>query len=318
MSPHPQPLSQAARGVAIGIDVGATKIAGALVTETGGVLASHQVATNASDGIAIVVQHIAEMVLSLAGQADGGLAGVGIGTPGLVNAETGVSLRAVNLHWENVPLADMVRAYVPYPVRVENDVRAWALGERAFGAARGVDDFVLLTLGTGLGSAIVTGGQLVHGAHFLASELGHVVIDPNGRPCSCGLRGCAETIASGTGAAAVTRVLIEQGIPSELDQTELDGKKIVAGARNNDQAALAAMQIVGEGLGQVMAWCAVALNPARIIIGGGFGLAAFEWIVPPAQRALSKRALAPSLEHLEIVRSQVASSAVGAAALVLS
>lgn len=303
--------------VAIGVDVGATKIASAVVTRTGSIIAARQTATRVEDGVDVVIANIAAEINALANETSEPISGVGIGVPGLVNPDAGIVLTAVNMGWLNVALREQVqqRVTIDAPVRVENDVRGAARGEFLFGAARGCSDFILLTIGSGLGSAAMVNGQIIHGANYFASELGHFVIDPRGDVCTCGLRGCAETVVSGRGLIGTTRELLQKRFPSALNPETLTTNSILDAAHVSDPAALAALERMGEWLGVVMASASAWLNPARIIIGGGLGNAAFDLLYAPASESYAQHVLRGSQTGVQIVRSQVESSAVGAAAL---
>lgn len=282
-------------------------------------IAARQTETRVSDGAERVIERIAVEINALIAQSRGTLCGVGIGVPGLVNPQQGIVLRAVNMGWENIALRARVGAQIPsgLAVRVENDLRGAARGEHLFGAAREVKDFVLLAIGSGLGSAAMVNGEVIHGANYFASELGHFVIDPNGRECACGLHGCAETVLSGRGLVNTTREFLNLNCPSALDPNALTPNAILAAARAKDAAARAAIEEMGAWLGIVMATASAWLNPARIILGGGLGLAAFDLLYAPARESYARRVLKGSQEGVALVRSQLESSAVGAAALVL-
>lgn len=304
---------------AIGVDVGATKIASALVTQDGRILATRQTETRVNQGAESVIQRIADEINALAAQTNETLSGVGIGVPGLVNPNDGVVINAVNMNWKHIALREKIlpRLKRNVPVRVENDLRGAARGEHLFGAARGVNDFVLLSIGSGLGSAAMVNGSVIHGANYFASELGHFVIDPKGRVCTCGLHGCAETVLSGRGLVETTREFLEFRSASSLNAKDLTPSGILDAAHANDSAAIAAFEKMGEWMGIVMATASAWLNPARIIIGGGLGLAAFDLLYAPACESYARRVIKGNQEGVELVRSQVDSSAVGAAALVL-
>lgn len=302
---------------AIGVDVGATKIASALVTREGKIAASRQTETRVRDGAPAVMERIAKEIQALAQLAPGTLSGVGIGVPGLVNPLEGIVINAVNMDWRNVALRQEICAHLnlEIPIYVENDLRGAARGEYLFGAAQGVNDFVLLAIGSGLGSAAMVNGQVIHGANYFASELGHFVIDPKGRTCTCGLRGCAETVLSGRGLIDTTREMLAYHLSSKLDANDLTTNVILEQAQAGDPIALGAIEKMGEWLGIVMATASAWLNPARIIIGGGLGLAAFDLLYDPAIESYTQHVLKGSQEGVKILRSQVDSSAVGAAAL---
>lgn len=304
--------------IAIGVDVGATKIATAAVSQDGQVLATRQRPTAVHDGPEAVIARIVAEIEALAAERAEPVCGVGIGVPGLVNPKDGIVLSAVNMGWSGIALRSGVATQLEskWPVHVENDVRSAARGEALLGAGRGINDFVLFTLGSGLGSAAMVNGQLIHGAHFVAPELGHLVLDVNGRRCNCGLNGCAETVLSGPGLIATTREFLALGLASTLvDSQHLTTHEVLQAARRGDAAANAALAKLGEWLGIVMATASAWLNPLRFIIGGGLGLAAFDLISQPALAEYQIRVLRASQEGVELVPSQVDSSAVGAAAL---
>lgn len=314
--------------LAIGIDLGATKVAGALVNGQGETLAEARALTQAKSGIAPVVTRIAEVVTQLLDQAKSvssdPVMGVGIGTPGLVDGAAGVVRNAVNLGWTEVALAQEAAQAITrqtgqeLPVWVENDANSQAVGELIFGAGRGLDSFALVAIGTGLGGGIIVNRQLVAGTTYTAAEMGHLSLDPdNGRPCGCGLRGCVETVVSGPGLAKSAQLLLAQGQHANSRIREgASAEDVVVAARQGDALALAALDQTARWLGIALAAYATLLNPAAVIIGGGLGLSAFDLLIPTARKEITRRALAQSHERLQIIPAQVMSSATGAAALV--
>jgi glucokinase len=305
---------------AIGIDLGATKIAAALVSRQGEVLASRQVLTEARQGTEAVLDRIAAHVNELSGLVSARqLMGVGIGTPGQVDPTTGVVRNAVNLGWDEVELAAEVRLRLSrlLPIWVQKDANAGALGEYIFGAGRGCPDFVYLGIGSGLGGGVVANGRLVSGVNQNAAEIGHLSLDPQGLLCNCGNRGCAETVISGPGLHALTeQFLVTRRYPSRLEAwKDLRTSQIVEAAKEGDALAQAAIGEVGRCLGIVMAACVALLNPARLVLGGGLGLAAFDLFLPEAIRELQLRTLAASYVSLEIIPSTLVSPSIGAASL---
>ena len=333
-----------AGALAIGVDLGGTKIAAALVGRDGRVLETRQVPTPVESGPGAVLDRIAAQInqlvgslaaratlsvapqatLSVAPQATLSVAaplyGVGIGSPGQVDSLSGVVRNAVNLGWDEVPLVAEVRQRLTLeiPAWVQKDANASALGEYYFGSARSCKDFVYLSIGSGLGGGIVTNGMLVTGADWNAAELGHLSLDPDGLLCNCGSRGCAETVISGPGLLTLVEnylALDEMATRLSLDQA-LTTQAILAAAQAGDALALAALQEVGRQFGIVMAVCVAALNPERIVVGGGLGLAAYETLLPAARAELRRRVLPVSYRKLQILPSTLASSAVGAACLV--
>jgi glucokinase len=312
--------------LAIGIDLGATKLAGALVDSQGNALAEARALTEAKAGVQSVVQRIAEVVAQLLEQApqhsSEPVLGVGIGTPGLVDGAAGIVRNAVNLGWSEVALAQEVSAAITrrsgqtLPVWVENDANSQAVGELIFGAGRGLDSFALVAIGTGLGGGIIANRQLIAGATYTAAEIGHLSLDPDhGRLCACGLHGCVETVVTGPGLVKNAEELLKAGGRSSLP-TDFHAEDVVAAARSGDALSQEALAKSARWLGIALAAYAALLNPAAIIIGGGLGLSAFDLLVPAARVELARRALPQSHQQLQIVPAQVGSSAVGAAALV--
>ncbi|MCB0033066.1 MAG: ROK family protein, partial [Anaerolineales bacterium] len=306
--------------LAIGVDLGATKIESALVTREGEVLLTDRRPTNPELGPESVLAALAASIDILLMQAPHPVAGVGIGSPGQVNPYTGVVYQASNLGWSNVNIPQRLNLYLTQslPLFVQRDSYAELLGEYYFGAGKGHDHIVYMGLGSGLGGAAMVDGRLIEGHTFTASEIGHLVIDPSGRLCGCGLHGCAETVVSGNGAAAQARAyLATNRFPSTLaDNDTLNGTAVLQAAAQGDPLALAVMNDVADWFTRLTAAYTIILNPECIIIGGGFGKAAFDLIVPYVQEHLQKRVLNGSWQPLQFKRSQIASSAIGASTLV--
>lgn len=308
---------------AIGIDVGATKIAAALVTRHGEVVAERRADTDAAQGSAAVIARIAAIAAELHAEADGAVAGVGMGTPGYVDRPAGIVRNAVNLGWREVALAHETahalaqKTQTDVPVWIENDANVQALGEYIFGAAQGVDNFVHVSIGTGLGSGIMVHDELIAGATYTAAEMGHLSLDPDGRQCACGLRGCVETVVSGPGLVRTVQALREQYATTlPAGDNSLRAEAVVAAARQGDALARAALDETARWLGIAFAIYVSVLNPALIVVGGGLGNSAFDLLVPGARIELERRTLPQSHGQLRIAPSQVTSSAVGASALV--
>jgi glucokinase len=305
--------------LAIGVDVGGTKIAFVLTDEQGTVLATHHLPTLPTEGAAAVIDRVGEGVRALLEQANGQVMGIGIGCPGRVDSDRGVVYNAVNLGWTNVDLGGETRKRLPIdlPLWVENDGNAEALGEMYYGAARGCNDFMYFAVGTGLGGGAVSGGRVITGATYYPTEVGHLSLNPDGRLCTCGLHGCPEIYISGTGMMAGARERRHEFPDSALAQKERPTTaEILNAASEQDPLALAVLDDAGRWLGAIMACCAGILNPALIIVGGGLGHAAGTYLLPTAERELKRRVVRHTYEALTIIPSQVTVSAMGAAALV--
>ncbi len=306
--------------LAIGIDLGATKIAAALVTKQGQVIANEQMPTEPNLGVTQVLDKLSDIILSLTQHASAPIQGIGIGTPGRVDPKTGIIHNAVNLGWREVALAAEIknRLSLNIPIYIHKDANAEVLGEAYFGAGQGCKNLVYIGLGSGLGGGAIADGRLIIGDDLTASEIGHLSLDPTGRVCSCGQYGCAETVVSGRGALALAREYLAQQNETTIlrDTAELTPQMIVNAAYENDKLARKVLGRVADWLGQIVAIYAIILNPGRVVIGGGFGRAAFELLLPDVQTTLQRRALAMTHQHLQIVPSQLESSAVGASCLV--
>jgi len=306
---------------AIGIDIGATKIASVLIAEAGDVLASSQVLTHAEGGMQAIFDKVAEQIQDLIRQSPGPLAGVGIGSPGKVDSEHGKVYNAINLGWAEVNLVEEIQSRIEQedlPVWIQKDANLSALGEVYFGAGQGLQDFIYLGIGSGLGAGIVSSGHLIVGGDWYAADVGHLSIDPNGPLCVCGSRGCAETIASGPGLVRVTlqKLATFPGRSLLTNRFDLTPAEVLAAAQEGDALALQSLAEVGRVLGWIMSSCTAILNPSRYVIGGGLGLAGFDFIMPAAREELMRRTIPESRSLLDIVPSQVESPAIGAACLV--
>jgi glucokinase len=291
--------------LAIGVDLGATKIATALVSRDGRLIASQTTATHAADGPAAVCDRIAGEIAQLKQNARGKIIGIGVGSPGAIDRERGIVRVAVNLGWDEVRLAEKLRSLADLVI-VETDANANAVGEGMFGSAIGCDSYVLFTIGSGLGAGIVSGGRLITGgSEGIAANLGHYALDPdNGRACPCGHRGCAETIVSGPALAAA------------IEAASADA--VVAAARSGDARARGAIETMARALGHVAAVAAAVVDPRAIVIGGGLGAATFDLLVAPAQAEMYRRLPTVFTARIDFRRAGLRSPAIGAASLVFS
>lgn len=313
-------MSSSIERFAIGIDIGATKIASVLLSQEGELIDSSQLLTLAHEGPRTVFDRVADQVLNLASQRPGAVVGVGIGSPGKVDSEHGVVYDAVNLGWKEVKLHEEItnRTGQSLPIWIQKDTNLNALGEYYLGACQSCTDFVYIGVGSGLGAGIISNGQLISGAGWYAADVGHLSIDPNGQACVCGGHGCAELVASGPGLVRVTKqMLVNHADASSLSaQGELTPADVLAAAGKGDPLALDALTEVGRALGIIMSACTVILNPARFVIGGGLGVAGFDFFMPRVREELTRRTLPNHRGQMDIVRSQVESPAIGSACLV--
>jgi glucokinase len=291
-------------GVAIGVDVGGTKIAGGLVDETGAIIARTRRDTPSTDPSAIV-DSIVSVVQEL--RRGRSVDAVGVGSAGFVDAARSTVLFAPNLAWRDVAVRDHVVAATELPVVVENDANAAAWGEFRFGAAEDVDDMVCVTVGTGIGGGLVLDGAVYRGAHGVGAELGHMRVVPNGHMCGCGNRGCLEQYASGSALVREARALASAGTVFaarllELaggDPEKITGPMVTGAARGGDGASRELLTDLGRWLGEGLASFAAVLDPAVFVIGGGVSAAGGLLLGPATdafRRNLTGRGYRPEAE----------------------
>ena len=313
-------MSASSENFAIGIDIGATKIASVLLSKTGRVLASTQVLTLASEGKDAVLDKVAGQIRELMDQCPTHVVGIGIGSPGKVDSDCGVVYDAVNLGWKEVQLTEELfgRLNTNVPIWIQKDANLSALGEYYFGACQGYKDFIYVGVGSGLGAGIISDGHLLTGGGWYAADIGHLSLDPDGPRCVCGGRGCAELVASGPGLVRLVQQMHGHASEKSLlsKHTDLTPADVLNAAAQDDRLALEALVELGRVLGIVLSACTVILNPSRYVIGGGVGLAGFNFIVPTVHAEMNRRTLPNHRGQMDIVRSRVESPAIGAACLV--
>ncbi|MGA8535011.1 MAG: ROK family protein [Candidatus Tumulicola sp.] len=257
---------------AIGVDLGGSHVTAAVVTDGGEIVSQHEQDLEDLQFDA-VVDVLATQIAAAVKDAGSGVAGIGIGSPGNIDAASGAVLYSPNFGWNRVPLGQTLRKRFDLPLFVGNDARCATLGEHEFGTGRGTKDFVLLTLGTGIGGGIVAGGRLMLGHKWGAGEIGHHQIRPHdGFICACGKIGCFEAQASGTGLIRHAFAVAPSFPRSELldvARDKLSSKKIRKAAQAGDKHATAAwsnfIADLALGLGNVIAF----VNPETIALGGG-------------------------------------------------
>jgi glucokinase-like ROK family protein len=238
--------------------------------------------------------------------ARGGLLGLAVGVPGLVDQPTGTLLFAPNLGWRNVPLGKTLEGRFDAPVFVDNEANLAALGEHYFGAAQGYDEVLYISAGVGLGGGIVRNGILFRGKTGMAGEFGHMTMDPEGEQCNCGNRGCWETLVSQSALFRRIRRAVKQGQNSMLvemtggDLDELAIPLVVDAARAGDSVTLQALEEVGRYLGIGIASLVNALDPDLVVFGGILSLAA-EYLLPRVETELQQRVLNWATSPIKIV-----------------
>jgi glucokinase len=289
----------------VGIDVGGTTIKGAAVFEDGSIAYKTERDTLAERGTDAVLDAMAQLardVVTEAGWKWEEVSGVGIGVPAFIDFATGVVERAVNLGWYDVPLHDeMKKRLGELPIALENDANAAALGEAWAGGGKGYRDVLCITLGTGVGGGVVIDRKIVHGSNGMAGEIGHLTIDPNGRPCTCGRLGCLETISSATGIVAAAKARVEAGHPTTLRELEvLTTQRVFEHAASGDQVAQEVLEYAIDRLGFALSNMCITINPECVVVGGGVSKAG-EALLLPLRQAFARYTL-PRVERGTTIR----------------
>jgi glucokinase len=308
--------------VVLGLDIGGTNTAMGLVERDGRCLAELTLPTGKQGPAGAFFERLGRQAKELLGAIGPAvrLVAVGLGAPN-ANHARGTIDSPPNLDWGQV---DLQRDFAPHfaaPWVATNDANAAALGEMLYGSARGMKDFIAITLGTGLGSGIVANGELVYGATGLAGEMGHLLVVPQGRACGCGRRGCLETYVSATGLVTTVKDLLGVGDrPSRLRAIAPDAltaRAVFEAADTGDPLAVEAFEATGERLGRCLADAVAFTSPEAILLLGGLA-AAGEWIFGPTRRALEANLMDCYRGSVRLLPSGVAGgnpAILGAAAL---
>ncbi|GED12175.1 hypothetical protein AM501_18465 [Aneurinibacillus migulanus] len=270
-------------------DVGGTNIKAGLVDTSGMILAKQSVLTQSDEQADLVLQQFLELQNVLcrkSGIAPEQIRAASVGVAGFVEMETGKVIRAVNLGWHDVPVAERVSTMLGVPVFVINDANGAALGEMWQGAGKGADDLLCLTIGTGVGGGVIANGRIINGTYGLAGEIGHFRVKiKDGRPCNCGKTGCLETEASASAIAYYGERAARQYPKSRLAQRltqagTITSKDVAEAAQESDKAACEIMEHAAYYLGYALASIFTVTAPMRIVIGGGAAAAGASLFTP--------------------------------------
>ena len=310
----------------IGIDLGGTNIKAALVnTLTGEISGATLIPTHAREGHDAVIAQMGKLVQTVI--AAGGIAaeeigGIGIGVPGELDMERGVTLFLTNLpgQWRNVPLAEKLKALTGFEVSLINDARAMTFAEWKFGAGKGVETAAFYTLGTGIGGGLIINNKLHLGIGGAGGELGHVIVDLYGDACGCGSKGCVEAYASGPAIAAMGMKAVVQGLTTSLaemcghDLNKITPELVCQAALAGDAIAKDIYERAGRYIGIGVASIITVINPRRVVFGGGVA-AAGELILDPIRRTVQSRVTLININEVHIVLATLGNNAglVGAA-----
>jgi glucokinase len=314
--------------VAVGIDIGGTNTVFGFVDRSGNILGGDTLKTSHYDEPEVYVAALYEKIM-VAREKSGNnidLIGFGIGAP-MGNINKGTIEHAADLKWKGIiPLAELFGKHTNLPVIVTNDANAAAVGEMIFGGARGMKNFVVITLGTGLGSGFVINGKLVYGHDGFAGEIGHTAIrpGPSNRDCGCGRKGCLETYVSATGLKrSLLKIMADSNEPSELRKysfNELDAKLIHDAAVRGDYIARRAFTHTGRMLGYKLADVVAHTNPEAIFLFGGLALAR-DLIFEPAKEYMEENLLSIYKDKVKLLPSELSThnaAVLGASSLIWS
>lgn len=302
---------------AIGVDMGGTNLRIAAVNTDGQLLEKINLSTNLSNRPDDLVDAMCDAIHSLSKQcrSSGALLGAGFGIAGIIDLEAGVVRKSANMPtWCNYPVREAIERRLGTRIFLENDAKVHALGEQWLGAGRGATDMALLTLGTGIGGAIVLDGKIFHGLHGMAGEFGHVTIEPEGVLCGCGNRGCSERYASATAIVRMAREAISAGNAPVLEKAEKNesaftAKLIYELAMHGDEPSRVIFRRFGWALGILLADIVNVLNLKMYVIGGGVA-SAWDAFAPTMFEELRRR----SIIYAASIPDEMLGNAEGAAA----
>jgi len=282
----------------IGVDLGGTNLRIAAISTEGQLLEKITLGVKVALGRDHVIGEMCDAIKRLSDQyrGSGRFVGAGIGVPGIIDMETGMMRKSANLPgWSDYPVRDEIERRLGTRVFLENDANVAALGEKWLGAARDVDNMAMVTLGTGIGGAIILNGKIFYGMNGMAGEFGHVTVEPNGVPCGCGNHGCAERYASATAVVRMAREAIDSGQAPELaraasSDAEFSAKSIYNLALQGNEDAQRIFRRFGVALGMLLADLVNVLNLDMFVIGGGV-VSAWDAFAPPMFAELRERSL---------------------------
>ncbi|WP_017471132.1 ROK family transcriptional regulator [Amphibacillus jilinensis] len=306
----------------IGIDAGPTKIDIVLTNLAGDIISNLQYQLPLPITEAQFLDKLiegTEEILKLNSERANDVIGIGVAMHGVVDAEAGESLYAPNLDLHNMPIKQTLANHFAYLVSIENDARALALAETWFGQGKGSDRLVAVNIGTGVGAGVAIDGELYRGESHIAGEIGHMTIDLNGEVCSCGNRGCLQTIISGPAIAERTNKLMKEGVTTSLTEGDhLTAYDVYKAAESGDQFAKMILTETGKYIGIGLTNLIHTLNPSQIILNGGVAKAG-KYLLPAIKATVKERALTASAKSTAICLSDLGdhATALGAVALIL-
>ena len=300
---------------AIGIDLGATKLASAMIDQNGQVIAHYKSKTPSTSET--LMNEIGTHVQRLAQGVEDQIQGVGIGSPGWHNQKLGVVEGAVNLGDQTFNLRNGLKEQFDYPMAHATDAHAEALGEWLFGAGQGSQNMVYFGIGSGLGSGLIIDGKLYQGTNGVGGNMAHFAYGFDGDVCECGLVGCLENHVGGLAIPHLKQIIKVSGNFPESTLTEINSnQELLQAALNGSPFEKAVFEEMGRWLGVALSVSIAIVNPDRVVIGGGIGRAAFDLLYPTMIAEAKKRTISIAWRELTVKKSMISNSAVGAACLV--
>ena len=310
--------------LSIGIDIGGTNTVFGIVDEHGNCISENSIRTDKYEDVKEFIQVLSDEIKKLISQIknDIEIKGIGIGAPN-GNYFNGTVEFAPNLRWKGIiNFAELFREHFEYPVILTNDANAAAIGEMIYGTAKGLKDFIIITLGTGLGSGFVANGELIYGHDGFAGELGHTIVFPDGRKCGCGRNGCLEQYASATGIVKTVNEFIassdEDSLLRNFNPEEITSKLIHEAAMQGDNIAFEAFDFTGRILGLAIANAVAITSPEAVILFGGLALSG-DYIFKPAKMYMEYYMLNIFKNKVKLLPSKIVgknAAVLGASALV--
>lgn len=306
--------------IVAGIDIGGTKIAVALQNFDKKIVASGSFPTRVEIGPHRILANIVCNIEKMLAETETTLSAIGIGCPGPLDIENGLVLSPTNLpDWTDFPIVEIIKKKFDVPVAFDNDANAAALGEFFSGAGKGFSDILYVTISTGIGGAIICGGQIHHGLGASAGEIGHAIVQPDGELCRCGTKGCLETLASGVNIARRTKERLAQNDKSfeGVNSEEITARTVIEAVKNGDETALEiwdeTMRFLAIGIGNAI----TTIAPQAVIIGGGVSMAG-ELLLEPLRSFIKQNVKMLPIEKVKILQASLGSESGIYGALILA
>lgn len=300
----------------IGIDLGGTKILGALFDENGEIIKKVKAKTKVKNGKEFIFLQIRKVLDELLDGIDrGNIKAIGAGIPGIIDGENGIVIFSPNLPWENYPLVEELREAYGILTFIGNDVNVGIMGEWMYGSAKGMNDVVGMFIGTGIGGGLIVDGKLYEGAGGAAGEIGHITVDPKGPICGCGARGCLEALASKTAVLKQIKAQLKRGRESVLSEDIGEDTKVLKSSHlrkaydEKDELALEIIDKMCEEIGLACSSLMNILNPEAIVLGGGIIEALGEVFLPKIKTMAKQYAMPKIYENCEIIVAQLGDDA---------